>query len=70
MVKVKFDLFDCPLWQIFQSFVGIAIVAIVGWHADDFVVYFSVVDKFHHAENPCFHPNTSSEWLVGDHQHV
>ena len=40
VVEVELDLFDQLLRQIGQSFVGVAVVAVVGRNADDFVVHF------------------------------
>ena len=70
VVEVELDLFDQLLRQIGQSFVGVAVVAVIGWNADDFVVYFAVVNEFHHADNACFQENTGCQRLLGNQQYV
>ena len=70
MVEVELDLFDQLLRQICQSFVGVAIVTVVGRNADDFVVNFAVVNEFHHADNARFQEYAGCQRLFGNEQHV
>lgn len=70
MVEVELDLFDELLRQIGQSFVGVAVIAVVGRYADDFVVHFAVVDEFHHADNARFQEYAGCQRLFGNEQHV
>ena len=70
MVEVEFDLLDGLLWKVFEFLIFIAVIAVVLWDADDFVVNFAAVDKFHDAENSGFHPDAGSERLVGNHENI
>ena len=54
MVEVEFDLFDQLLRQVGHSFVGVAVVAVVGRNADDFDRPLRRRHEFHHADNACF----------------
>ena len=70
MVEVEADLFDELFWQVFESLVFVAVVAVVFGDDDDFVVYFAAVDEFHDAEDAGLEPDASHERLVGDDESV
>lgn len=70
VVEVVFDLLERLLGQIFERFVGIAIVAVIFGDTDDLVVDFIAVDEFHDAEDFGLHPDAGSERLVGNHEDV
>lgn len=70
VVKMELNLFQGLSWEILESIVSVAIIAVVGWDADDLVVYLAAIDEFHDAEDFGFHPDAGGERLVGNHQYV
>jgi len=63
VVEVKLDLLNQLSGQIFQSLNGVAVVAVISWHSNDFVVNFVVIDKFHHTEHTSWDINAGGQWL-------
>lgn len=70
MIEVIFDLLEGLSWEVFELIIGIAVVAVIFWDADDFIIDFAVINEFHDAEDFGFHPDAGSERLVGNHEDI
>lgn len=70
MIEVEFDLLNKLLWQIFESLIFVAVVSVVFWDADNLVIDFVRINKFHDAEDASFHPDAGSERLVSNHEDI